>query len=215
MEIGPSGWGAEPPKETQMQILKDMAANPQVFTFLRRLVENNFRGEKQVIRRELSDLRPSSRLLDLGCGPGTFAPLFSHCQYFGIDIDPTYIAFARKHFPGNFEVMDATRMNFPDGHFDYILVQGVLHHLPDALAVQVLREMKRVIRKPGKMVILEDVNVESSWDLPGNLMRRLDIGAFIRKKQEYRHLFEQQFPVASNYRMRTGLVTYEVFIVRL
>src|SRR5262245_14627898 len=60
---------------------------------------------------------PQVRVLDLGCGIGDYAGLFGRARYHGIDIDPRYVATARRSFPGDnltFAVGDATSLAFPD-----------------------------------------------------------------------------------------------------
>jgi ubiquinone/menaquinone biosynthesis C-methylase UbiE len=64
---------------------------------------------------------PRVRVLDLGCGVGDYAALFTRAQYHGLDIDPRYVAAARRSFPGDnitFAVGDARVLAFPDRAFD-------------------------------------------------------------------------------------------------
>lgn len=46
-------------------------------------------------------------VLDVGCGPGTNAAHFAHLDYTGIDINPDYIASARRRHAGRFVAGDA------------------------------------------------------------------------------------------------------------
>ena len=68
-----------------------LASKPVILNLLRRILEANHRGEKRVIKEELTG--HFSTVLDLGCGTGVFAPLFDS-EYVGIDISPLYIAYA-------------------------------------------------------------------------------------------------------------------------
>ena len=58
--------------------LDRLSENPQAWNILRRVVENGFRGEKDVIERELAPWRDAGRreFLDFGCGTREFAPCF-------------------------------------------------------------------------------------------------------------------------------------------
>jgi SAM-dependent methyltransferase len=65
---------------------------------------------------------------DIGCGPGSNAPHFRHCEYLELDISERYIAAARRspHGPP-FMVADATTL----GTQGCILINSLLHHLAD------------------------------------------------------------------------------------
>jgi ubiquinone/menaquinone biosynthesis C-methylase UbiE len=74
----------------------------------------------------------------------------------GIDISPVSIANAtrlaeQQHLSdkAKFLVMDAEATSFPDAHFDFAVVNGVLHHLDLEKAY---RELARIL-KPGGAVI--------------------------------------------------------------
>lgn len=118
-----------------------LSSRPTLWNLFRRILELNFIEEQHVISRELMPLLESAdlsgrtpRLLDLGCGTGELAPIFIKAgySYAGIDIEPERIEYARKTYrQGEFHVMDASHLKYPDGHFDQILVTGVLHHLSD------------------------------------------------------------------------------------
>src|SRR5207248_8165202 len=72
-----------------------------------------------------NDIRRVRRVLDVGCGPGTNAHLFSGVSYVGIDHNPSYIAYARNRFKGNFVVADATTYEVESTErFDFILANS-------------------------------------------------------------------------------------------
>ncbi len=78
---------------------------------------------------------------------------------YGIDISPVSIEKSRQLAQqegvadrATFAVMDAEAMEFPDGFFDAILVNGALHHLDLANAY---RELARVLKPDGIVVANE------------------------------------------------------------
>ncbi len=191
------------------QLIDKMAAYPPLFIFLRRILENDFVGEKAVIRRELPI---NGRTLDVGCGTGELSPLFENRGYVGIDISPAYIGFAQKKYPAAFKVMDATRLDFTDSSFDNALIVGVLHHMDDETAHAVLRELHRILTPDGRLLVLEDVLLPQTHPV-GRLIHRLDKGDHIRRRQDYRRLFQPRFSVQKEYLMRSGVCDYAVFLL--
>lgn len=103
------------------------------------------------------------RLLDVACGTGDFSIAAFHAgagQVTGIDISANMVEMGRRKVRGlgleghiDLRVGDGERMEFPEGTFDVVTVAfGVRNfgHLE-----QGLREMRRVLRPGGRVVILE------------------------------------------------------------
>jgi len=114
------------------------------------------KGYRRIIDEFLQFITPlkrskeSLRVLDCGCGTGSFTARFSEPEYelYGIDISPGSIAHARKKYPHIiFKVGDVDRMEFSDNHFDVIFLSALLHHFPDFS--NVLKECHRILKKDG------------------------------------------------------------------
>src|SRR5439155_6454011 len=116
-------------------ILDRLSESPQAWNMLRRVVEDGFRGEKEVIARELMPWSDAGQreFLDFGCGTGEFAPCFPPAHYTGVDLAARYVRFAGHAHQGRFAVMNGEALGLADGSFDAALVLGVFHHLPDEL----------------------------------------------------------------------------------
>ena len=145
------------------------------------------------MRRSVSNvnLSPDARIVDVGCGTGEFAPLFRTKGYTGIDIDPSNIAYAKRHYPGyRFDIGDALALPFDDASFDAALVVGVQHRLDRGLPP--LAEIVGVVKPNAKALIMEDTE---STRLVTRTMHNLDQGAFIRSKAEWTSMMEEFFTI--------------------
>jgi ubiquinone/menaquinone biosynthesis C-methylase UbiE len=190
----------------------ELSQNPRIFIFLRRILENNFKGERQVLAKYFV-CSPGERVLDIGCGTGEFSVFFNPEMYTGIDIGKKYIAYAKNNYKGTFLVGDATDLPFEDGAFQKIFISGVLHHLDDETSDCVLEEVSRVLVKNGVLLIMEDVNRQQNHFLT-RLLHRLDNGDFIRTKDSYENLIRKHFMVTKTFDMQSGLCPYQVFILK-
>jgi SAM-dependent methyltransferase len=85
-------------------------------------------------------------LLDIGCGTNELARRYRSRQgmAIGVDIHP---------WPGTDVVCDTTRLPFPDGHFDTVLMLACLNHVPQSKRSQVLQEARRVLKGEGQLLI--------------------------------------------------------------
>jgi ubiquinone/menaquinone biosynthesis C-methylase UbiE len=101
------------------------------------------------------------RILDVATGGGGFINILKEnlkdfTEITGIDINERPLEAARKsHSQENihFLRMDATRLDFPDGHFDTVCIANSLHHMADLNSV--LSEMLRVCKPGGNFFISE------------------------------------------------------------
>jgi SAM-dependent methyltransferase len=100
-------------------------------------------------------------VLDFGAGVGTSVPYFRkyfpECRLTCLDVSRKSLAIGEGRFAGQaqFVHFDGTRIPFPDSSFDLIFIACVLHHIPHAEHVTILRELCRVLRKGGALVIFE------------------------------------------------------------
>jgi SAM-dependent methyltransferase len=130
------------------------------------------------------------RVLDVGCGPGTNAPVFASCDYVGIDINPEYIRTASSHHRGRFVVGDvADERVLPDEHFDCVFANSLMHHLDDGVVRSLLRRMSRLTTPDGSVHVLDLVLPERAS--AARTMARLDRGRFARPLDAWRVLFTE------------------------
>jgi len=121
----------------------------------------------------LGHLRPTDRVLDVGCGPGTItadlARLVPDGSVLGVDRAHGILDDARRHGAGianlEFGPGDVMDLPFPDDSFDVVHAHQVLQHLPDPVAA--LREMARVTRSGG-LVAVRDADYGAFTWAPGS-----------------------------------------------
>ncbi len=189
-----------------------LAKDPIYFLILRKIIELNFRKEKKIIKEVFAD-QNGKKVLDIGCGTGEYSGLFNKNNYIGIDISPAYISYAKKAKDRDFRIMDAMNLSFPDEKFDIILIAAILHHLQDAEAHRVLKEAKRVLKKGGKALIMEDSKIKE-FDSPFiRFVQSLDIGSNIRTPDKYKGLFSHYFKKIKEWKFRNGACTYYVSLM--
>lgn len=134
-------------------------------------VELLFRGTADVMRRQVvppitryvREHGTNVRLLDVACGTGRtlhqIATAHPELRLFGVDLSPAYVKLARQRLAHVDElalaVENGEALPFADGAFDITTSVYLFHELPRNARRNVLREMFRVT-KPGGIVVLED-----------------------------------------------------------
>ncbi len=188
-------------------LIEIVSDHPGLFLFCRRILEGNFTTIRQIINEKLP-ADPDRRVLDVACGPGAFSGLFAPESYSGVDINARYIRYAKGHYHGRFEVMDARNLEFDDESFDDALVFGLLHHLSDEDARAVLASLSRVLKPGGRALVIEDIPTESKLNLVGHLLHRVENGHFIRPAEQYRRLLSAHLRPEEEQIFRSGICDY-------
>jgi len=109
-----------------------------------------------------SEIKPGERVLDIGCGTGDQAIYFAKkgAVVTGIDIDQEMISCALKkkekeglnvYFQGG----DARNLPFLDPVFDVAVISLVLHEIENKDRDKVISEMKRVVKKDGRLIFVD------------------------------------------------------------
>ncbi|MBU4338226.1 class I SAM-dependent methyltransferase [Patescibacteria group bacterium] len=185
-----------------------LAQKPVIFSFLRQIFELNFRKQKMLIKETIGKDSEDKKILDIGCGTGAFARLFEKENYFGIDILPDYIEYAKKNNKGSFQVMDATDLKFPNEHFDRVLIMAVLHHLNDEDSNKVIREAKRVLKPNGQILIMEDAKIPRLESALARFTQKFDKGEFIRTPKNYKKIIKPHLKILKESEFKNGACVY-------
>lgn len=100
----------------------------------------------------LSFLNKGASILDIGCGPGRDAKIFSEKGFntTGIDLSERMIETAKTMVKNaSFKVMDLMNLEFPDNSFDAVWASAVYLHIQKKEIVPALKEAYRVLKNGG------------------------------------------------------------------
>ncbi len=110
----------------------------------------------------LAKPRAGDRILDVGCGTGyltrVLAPVVTPTgQVTGLDPSPAMIEYALGRAPGNtdYTVGRGQDLPFPDDSFDAVVSSLALHHIPADDRREAVREMFRVLRPGGRLLVAD------------------------------------------------------------
>ena len=113
----------------------------------------------RVTALERMGIRPNDRILEVGVGTGINTSMYPrNCHVTGVDLSSSMLDKARERVAReglrNVRLleMDAQNLTFVDDSFDIVYAPYLVSVVPDP--VQVAREMRRVCKPGGKIIIL-------------------------------------------------------------
>jgi SAM-dependent methyltransferase len=123
------------------------------------------RGQFQLKLLQQIGLKPTSKLFDIGCGPGRASKYIIEYldsnNYCGIDYNSDFISIAKKLCENNtlqkknpqFLIIDNFDFSHLDIRFDYILLFSVLQHVETYLVIKFFNEIQAKLRDNGYILI--------------------------------------------------------------
>ena len=132
---------------------------------------------------DFTNAKKGSKILDVATGTGKQAFAFAKQGYkvTGIDLSEAMLKIAnKKNKYGNlkFKIADATNLSFKNNSFDVSCISFALHDMPLTIIEKVLKEMVRVTKPNGMMVIVD-------YALPKNKIGRFLIYHFVKLYEKY------------------------------
>jgi SAM-dependent methyltransferase len=182
----------------------DSAATASYMVHEQNLPENSIhyrlRKEVATVTDWFDAVLQTGRVLDLGCGAGTWTKIFAnrYDSVIGFEQSSSMAAAARTllaPFPGAKIVEGDVRKDLPTGPFDLIFLGGLCMYLNDDDVVKLLRSLKDRLA-PGASIVLRETTVPKGKLTPGG-----EYQAVYRNVTLYQDLFrEAGFPTAGRRR---------------
>jgi SAM-dependent methyltransferase len=178
--------------------LRSVLSNSKVYDFSQRML-----GAHRS-RVELADsyikAETGSRVLDIGCGTAEILDyLPDDVEYFGFDLSPEYVESAKERYGdrGRFLCADVSDYATGDlqGSIDVVIATGVLHHLDDAPARDLVRAAGEALRPGGRLVTIDPVFVEGQSRMAKAVISR-DRGMNVRDPEGYLEAVKTYLPDA-------------------
>ncbi|MFE0170672.1 methyltransferase domain-containing protein [Streptomyces sp. NPDC059002] len=140
-----------------------LIGSARAYEFFGALFFGGLRGRAYDRLAALSGARPGDRVLDVGCGTGlltrrmarTVAPDGSAV---GVDPSPSVLAYARDHTTEancSYEEGVGQELGLPDASVDVVVSCLALHHVPEDQRQAAVREMHRVLRPGGRLMLAD------------------------------------------------------------
>jgi len=129
-------------------------------------------------------------ILDAGCGKGRFSKILANKGgvVTGVDLSNELLKVAKNKIKNaNFIIGNILDLEFLDNSFDYIICVEALEHVPDT--DKAIKEMVRVLKKDGKIIIIDKNKL--------SLHNRLFLpNMFVKKYMEFfnKWMYPRNFP---------------------
>ena len=149
----------------------------------------------------LINLKPDHKVLEIACGPALILDYVGDSYYIGIDSIEEHLKHAGIKYSSRkyteFIHADILEYDFTKyGSFDKILMLGFMHHLSDQDLTNIFSAITKLLNKenPESALVTFDP-VRTKYHFISNKLCDLDVGRYVRYKDEYLNLLDSDFDV--------------------
>jgi SAM-dependent methyltransferase len=191
-------------------------SNPSVYLFFQGIIGAT--RARRLTMSEYVDYLPGQRILDIGCGPGYVSKYFKDVNYCGFDTEEDYVKYANAKYGdrGYFfcqEFDDDAVQQFEP--FDIVIMNGLLHHLPDDKVISLFLRIKHVLKPKGNVVTLDCYCADDQGFFVKKMLE-MDRGKYIRHAEDYKKLASGVFSsVISHIRDDLMIIPYPLVILQI
>lgn len=172
---------------------RKILSHPVIYTTYQKIV-GGYRARKLFVKKNVN-IKFGQKILDIGCGPGDILEFLPNVDYTGIDLDPNYIAQAKKKYgnKGNFKCAGVDDLNLAEIHtFDIVISAGVLHHLDDNQCFNLFDIAVKALKPNGRFVSFDGCYIPNQNKISKYFLKK-DRGQFVRTQPEYEALAKSYF----------------------
>lgn len=170
-----------------------LLSNPLIYEFSQRVMGASKSRERFV--SEFVEPYLVENVLDIGCGPANILAYMPGVDYYGYDISESYITKARNYF-GDKGKFFAKHLTYEDvdsmPKFDLVLLTGVLHHLDDEAAIDVLSMAYKSLKSNGRLITTDPCLVDGQNPIARYLIEH-DRGQNVKVEIGYKKLAKKAF----------------------
>ncbi|MGY0218816.1 class I SAM-dependent methyltransferase [Endozoicomonadaceae bacterium StTr2] len=191
---------------------------PWVYNLFQHLITRNNTLENYV----KNYIQPSAgqHILDIGCGTASILSYFpsSIASYTGFDMNPDYIDEAKRRWKklsnASFDCQKVSEHTLKNSaEFDTVIATGILHHLNEVEARQLVKLAYSALKPGGKLITYDNVYIEGQNPIAKWLISK-DRGVCVRSPEAYASLTQGYFKsVQSDLLHNTLRVPYTIFIM--
>ena len=146
-------------QESQLSYYDENSKDYEKDGILHRGLTRNYRRKANIIRKGISPLASSAKILEIGAGSGLMTYFFMQSfegEYTAIDISNEMLKLAESRIEAKnirYIVGDGANPDFSAEYFDAIIGVDIIHHLEDPVGA--FAHWRDLIRPGGKMCFLE------------------------------------------------------------
>lgn len=155
-------------------------------------------GSDKGLRRFVKDyIKPKQgyKILDIGCGPANIINFLPGIEYTGFDISESYINSAKEKYgiKGNFFCTAITSdVIKEESVYDIAIASGVIHHLTDEEAKDLLKLAHKALKPGGRLITLDGCYKDQQSFIKKFILSQ-DRGKYVRTEKAYKELANQYF----------------------
>ena len=167
--------------------------------------------------RELAALWKGRALLDIGCGPGINAGVFSESkQYLGLDNNPDYIQTAQNKFPDkSFICHDVLEPLTEEFKPEVMFCSSLLHHFSDRQVAQFFGRLREAVDGEIDFILVDLILPDRKCI--ARFLAKADRGDFARPLLDWEKLLQNYltFSEVTPFHVKLGgVVLWELFLLK-